>query len=408
MKLIEYIFESDINDLKKHIKQEVDNTDKDHEQLLKKIDKMLSTKGLSREQFTNRLTEVGLGYAEKTLIQKINSYDNLPEFIAMYNDIEKLPSIADLLKANNIYELFGGFKIEKDLLKELGDLELASGGINKGKFEILTQLFIKDINTNNKNYKSDSIWKSGDINAGGLALEYKLSGARIVGQGTLNSPELVYKKMIELIKSINDNNDISNLQKEQSSLLRFWNPNELEKTLDNIEKNDNNLKEIINNIDKCFQNKKNFEKCFELLIKAKYSDDLINGIIAESMLEQIPERKYKISKEEHNKFIEFVKNEQYAPISNSKPDYNKMKLIYGAFHMYFYQHTENFDYMILFKKSGDAAKGTPDGAYVVITKEEYKDFESIRTALIDKNINIATMPGYGTAREYAITITCKS
>ena len=64
--------------------------------------------------------------------------------------------------------------------------------------------------------------------------------------------------------------------------------------------------------------------------------------------------------------------------------------------------------MILFKKKGNASKGIPDGKYVVINKDEFKNFESIKTAFINKKIKVATMPAYNTTREYAITITCKS
>ena len=407
--LIEYFFESEnLQDLKDHIKDNVDDSTEKDESLLKKIDKMLQGKGLSRETFEKRLEEVGLSYATKTLIQKINHFDNLPEFITMYGDIDKLPSTADLLKSSDIYELFGKYNIDKELLEELAELELAKSGINKGKFEILTQLFIKDMSTGNKNYSDDGGHKSGDVNAGGFAIEYKLSGARIVGQGTLTSPELIYNEFEKLLKDVLYADNIDTLQKNQSSLLRNYKPDELEKELDDIETKDNLNKEIFDNIDNCFKKEANFKKLFTLIQKCKINDNLINTIIAKSILKQIPKNKYKISKEEETSFIEFVTNKQNAPIQDGTPDYTKIKYVFGAFHMYFYQHIERFDYMILFKKKGDASKGIPDGKYVVINKDEFKDFESIKTAFIDKKINVATMPAYNTAREYAITITCKS
>lgn len=407
--LLDYFFESEeLQDLKDHIKDNVDDTTEKDETLLKKIDKMLSSKGLSRETFEKRLEDVGLSYASKTLLQKINHFDNLPEFITMYNDIDKLPSMADLLKSTDIYELFGKYNIDKELLEELADLELAKGGINKGKFEILTQLFIKDISEGNKNYSDGKTHKSGDVNGGGFAVEYKLSGARIVGQGTLTSPELIYNEFENLLKDILYSDNIKELQKNQSSLLRNYKPSELEKELDNIEKENNVIDEIFNNIDNCFKKQDNFKKLFNIISELKIDDTLLNTIIAKSILKQIPKNKYKISEEEETSFIEFVTNKQNSPIQDYKPDYTKLKYVFGAFHMYFYQHIENFDYMILFKKKGAADSGTPDGKYVVITKDEFKNFESIKTAFIDKKINIAKMPGYGTAREYAITITCKS
>lgn len=420
--LKEYFLESkeiqEIQDLKNRIKNEIDKTDETYLTLLQKINKLLSSKGLDNKLFTDRLEFVGLGYAQKTILQKINAYDNLPEFINMYANNDKLPSSIDLIKGNNIYDLI--FKdnesdreitkdINKELIEDLADLTLSKNSITKGNYEILTQLFLKDINKDNKNYEG----KHGDINAEGngkgIAIEYKVSGARMLGQGTLNSPEVIYKKMEELIKNIYNNSDItSKSQEKQSSLIRLWQDNELEKALDEIEINSQTYEKICKNIDKCFQSNKadknhpvkNFDTLFQLLIDANFSPELINSIITNSLLEQIPSSKRDKNDNENEEFLKFVRN--YSPVQNDAPNYDNMKIIFGVMHMYFYQRIENFDYMVIFKKN------TSKGDYIVLTHEDYKNFNTLKDAMDKHNLKVGTMPGYKNgAREYAVTIICK-
>ena len=373
--------------------------------------------------FTDRLEFVGLGYAQKTILQKINAYDNLPEFINMYANNDKLPSSIDLIQGNNIYDLIFKDKesdreitkdINKELIEDLADLTLSKNSITKGNYEILTQLFLKDINKDNKNYES----KHGDINAEGngkgIAIEYKVSGARMLGQGTLNSPEVIYKKMEESITSIFKSADISDTQQKQSSLIRLWQDNELEKALDDVAKNINikttpeTREKILKNIDKCFQSNKadknhpvkNFDTLFQLLIDAEFPQGLIDSIIADSLLEQIPSSKRDKNNNENEKFLEFVRN--YSPVQNGDPNYDNIKIIFGVMHMYFYQRIENFDYMVIFKKNKSK------GDYIVLTREDYKDFNTLKAAMDKHNLKVGTMPGYKNgAREYAVTIICK-
>lgn len=405
----EYTFESkEFQDLKNHIKKEIDKTDETYLALLQKINKLLSSKGLDGKLFNDRLEFVGLKYAQKTILQKINAYDNLPEFINMYANVEQLPSSIDLINGNNIYKLISDREITKDINKELiddlADLTLSKNSITKGNYEILTQLFLKDINKENKNYAD----KHGDINANGFAIEYKVSGARMLGQGTLNSPELIYKKMEELISNIYNSDIISKTQEKQSSLIRIWQPNELDNVIDDIETSLHTYEEICKNIDKCFQSNKidknhpvkNFDTLFQLLIDAHFSQNLINSIIAESLLEQIPSKKYKITTTEIEIFLNFV--QEYSPVQNNTPNYNNMKIIFGVMHMYFYQCIENFDYLIVFKKNKSKGK------YIVLNRKDYSDFKSLKDAMDKHNLKVGTMPGYKNgAREYAVTITCK-
>ena len=130
--LKEYFLESkeiqEIQDLKNRIKNEIDKTDETYLTLLQKINKLLSSKGLDNKLFTDRLEFVGLGYAQKTILQKINAYDNLPEFINMYANNDKLPSSIDLIKGNNIYDLiFKDNESDREIMRG-GRYEYRRGG----------------------------------------------------------------------------------------------------------------------------------------------------------------------------------------------------------------------------------------------------------------------------------------
>lgn len=402
--LLNFIFESDdLKDLKTHIKKEVDQTDEAHEKLLVKVDKMLNQRGLSREVFEKTLDKNGLSFCYKALLRTIDYYDSVPEFIQMYNDPDSMIKTETLLENNDIYELFNNvnnIKFDKDLIKELAFTELSSKNISKGKFEILSQLFLSDINEGNKNYDG----KSGDINAGGYALEYKLSGARIQGQGTLENPKEIYRELKKLLLDITNKDNISKLQKEQSSLIRFYKDDELEKELDAIESDISNLEGIFKLIDSydCLKTEQKYNEFINELSKLNISDDLINGILASAILKQIPDNKFKISKDDESNFIEFVKNPKNAPVVKSKPIVKNLKTVFGAFQMWLYQHIENFDKMVIFKKKGKVASGK----YIVIDRNEFKDFESIKTAMEDKNVEVESLPGINEPRSYAIVIRC--
>ena len=58
--------------------------------------------------------------------------------------------------------------------------------------------------------------------------------------------------------------------------------------------------------------------------------------------------------------------------------------------------------MVIFKKKGKVASGK----YVVINRNEFKDFESIKTAMEDKNVEVESLPGINEPRSYAIVIRC--
>ena len=132
------------------------------------------------------------------------------------------------------------------------------------------------------------------------------------------------------------------------------------------------------------------------------SNDLINGILASAILKQIPDNKFKISKDDETNFIEFVKNPKNAPVIKSKPNVKNLKTVFGAFQMWLYQHIENFDKMVIFKKQNKV----PTGKYVVIARHEFKDFESIKTAMADKKVEVESLPGIDEPRSYAIVIRC--
>ena len=290
--------------------------------------------------------------------------------------------------------------INKDLLVDLANLDLSSKNIAKGKFEILTQLFFGDINKNNANYSG----KFGDINIGGQSLEYKLSGGALKGHNTIKSPKSIYKNFKRIcLDAISVKDKTDETQLKQSSLIRLWNSDELNSSLDAALLDNDFSTYVRNNSDNFLQNISNYNNFINGFAEFNLEDDFINHILALSILHQLPKDKFELDNATHkeiiNNFCEFV--QKMKPVNNKQPNIKAMKYILLVFHMWFYHYIEKFDNIIIFSKD---SKSTINGNYVVINNENFDSFDKLYQICKDKKIGIDNLIFANNPRAYATTV----
>ena len=119
----------------------------------------------------------------KNIIRILNANDDIDSFIELTNNKDSLPTAKDFIKYSNVYDLFASASLSKNTLQELAEERPSKNSITRGAFEILCELLLRDTNTGNKNYEG----KAGDVNAGGLAIEFKGPQARVKGQKEHNA-----------------------------------------------------------------------------------------------------------------------------------------------------------------------------------------------------------------------------
>lgn len=272
----------------------------------------------------------------------------------------------ELNENNNIYDLIQSkCDIPKRILEKIARLNNPSSrNITRGIYEILIELFS---NVRKNNIPCNG--KNGDINFKNYTIEIKQSGARIAGQGTLDTAQKIDNRFIELCKyhKIND-------------------------------------KELIKSGQQIFKSKKNINKFNELLCKYisnnLYNYDKIIEILSDSLLAQFD----KVRSKEFVEFKNFIKSKNLIN-HNNEIDLNIIKNIFGVIDMYFYQKYENWDSMIIFygRNSEEIIK---NGNYVVIDKSDCISFENLYNKMYNElKITHDKYPGYSTRyREWSLDL----
>lgn len=152
----------------------------------------------------------------KNITRILNANDDIENFINIANDPSILPSAADFVKSDNVYKLFGDF-LSKNSLMEIAEEKPSKFSITRGAFEILCELLLRDTNEGNKNYSG----KAGDVNAGGLALEFKGPQARVKGQKEHNA-SLIDTKFNEIMKTlVPDHKDVKQVFSSQTNMKKY-------------------------------------------------------------------------------------------------------------------------------------------------------------------------------------------
>lgn len=377
-----YIFESDdIETLKSVIISDIKNLDSDDEddvKLIKRISNVLANANVSQDGILNKISSSGLRFMQNFLLRSFEHNNQLVEVAKLLEDDDNLISSKELItgdREKNIYDLMSKYNLNIDLLKELSTTKGSSNNVNKGDFEVLSQLFLKDITKDNK----PTSGKNGDINTvDSGTIEYKVCGARLCGQGTLYSPSLIYRHLNSLLdKRYGKSDDID------------W-------------------KTIINGKNKgIFCSQKNAQQFIKDVynIYPKLTDDELNTMFAESLMYQFPQNdsRYNITDDDIKKFIQFVVND--CPIVKNKTyEIKNTQNAIGAMHIYFYQKFENWDYMMLFAKDKSQA-GKINGKYVYISaNDDMKSFKDIVNLFNTYNIKIDSAIKISQSREYASQI----
>lgn len=137
--------------------------------------------GKSIENFRKVLSSKGIGECSRYVEYIVQEYGQFNDMLDILNDPKKQIDGKKVLDGKNIYELLSGTGLNENMLKEIADLKISNKkSINRGKYEILLTLFIKDIVIANA---GDLTFKTG---SGECHLEVKCDDARICNQKVPN------------------------------------------------------------------------------------------------------------------------------------------------------------------------------------------------------------------------------
>ena len=277
-------------------------------------------------------------------------------------------SAKDFVNSNNIYDLINSRCKDTDnnpifslkTLETLAKFDKRSG-TQAGKFEFICQLFMKNINEQNKGRN--------DINTkDGIEFEFKGFRGSIRSQETTHNPSVVYKEFKELLSNLLSD-DTSKVQSKQSSLIRL-NTN-LDKQLDEIEKyNYDFYTDVVTNLGKYdfLKSKKIFNTYFNKLLTCGISDKTLNEILGKSLIKQIQLPTGYDRDIETEKIINFLNDNN--SFESQKANANIFWENILVIHLYFYYGHHHWSYLTVF----GVIKSSPvvyDGLYVCIGKEYF-------------------------------------
>ena len=333
--LIEIISEAISDDLKQQlidIIQSPEFTDKQAKKMIRAID----DPKLLIDTLYSYFEERGCEDDVKNIIRILNANDDIDSFIELTNNKDSLPTAKDFIKSSNVYDLFASTSISKNALQELAEEKPSRRSITRGAFEILCELLLRDINAGNKNYSG----KAGDINAGGLAIEFKGPKACVKGQ-----------------------------KEHNASLI----DDEFNKIYKTIVPDHKDAKQI-------FASQKNMKVYFDDL---NVADDVIFEIISKSLQAQYD-------------FNEDLSSLQPSIVKNGKVNYSNVTRLMGCIQLKGYWEDEHWDYICIFHgKEGDLA--IKKGDYTCIPATDASD---IVTTFNNSHITLTGGGnGYGTVRD---------
>lgn len=416
--LLQLFLESeDLEDLKDQIINNVKNSN--NQKILKKVNKFFelsddeykTVKSNIQEYFANHCgwkVKISENIRQKIKVHSATKliYKLLEEIKDESSKNEHFLTAEKIIHGSNLYDLINeytksvikndkSFKNNFDqeafdkLLKDIGSFTLG-GKVATGAMEFLSVMFLKDLNPQNKKGQDKVVC---DINTKKYGLEYKASGARIVGNKEESkplSPQEIDKKFIELIKKEFDSSKETDTQKNKnqaSSTIRS-NGNlddELEKAL-----KDKDVVDFINKLsqrDNLFRNgnpKKNgiqLSSVLEPFIEFGIDENKLNNIVLESFLAQVPRLKCDDSSKKY--LIE-----KYPFIQKGKSNNNNLRHIFLILGLCNYWLAEQWDYMILFDSP-------ENGNYYVINAPKSGDLIKSMDEHVQKYAYSDANPAYG-------------
>ena len=406
--LVNFIFESNIQELKDLLINNINKLSIEDEKLIRKLTRLSSSAVYA-------LSVIWLDYSsldklKDTVMAKLEFLDIIEDLENIYsnhfnNDDSGMITFDDIINGTDIYDLIlsktKNTNITKDVLFELSNFQMSIASITKGPFEILMQLFLSDI-------KKYNIGKA-DINDKYGEMELKGTGARVMSKTAWARPIMVYDYLTEKIESIPS-------VLKSSSLPDNFN---IDAELNKIEKELSNSKKSYNlNIDTndAFATEKNFITFIENIysiddIKSTNLESILNIIILESILMQVKYNGVDIDKFK-KQFIETI-IDKCPPVENNKANYNNLNKSIFLMQFYAYYTIEKFNKLIVFAKD-TKNKGKFTGKYMVIdVSNEHNPFEYL-IDLINKNNGLSYAGGFsklftksgntGTPRDYASMI----
>lgn len=346
-KLVKYLLESKIEDMKMFISKSINDTN--DEKVIKRIHDILLKSEFDSDVIEKFLRDRAIDDAKKLIISAFESNSNLAEFFELCKGEINLPSAADLVAGSNIYDVFDNLGFDKDTLMDLATINPPRNSVTRGWYEILSQIFLKDLTIGNRG--------RGDVNAGSMyQIEYKAPNARIKGQN-IESTEKIDRKFEELTSGLID---LKSARLERGYLC------------------------LVNNINKVSD-----------LLKNVPTDEVIN-IIAKSLISQFDDN--------NTEWMEFVYNHKSELFKGKNLNSDFIKELFGVMDMYFYQRDEKFTHMILFKGKERNDKGD----YIVMNADMFNTFESIYNSIKSLGIIFTAMPRVSkNSREWVVQIAAK-
>ena len=367
-----YILESNKTDLIDKIKAELNKLD---EEKLYKILNIIEP--INKDKLTEKFKKLGLDSAKDGILGLIENEFSQKERKFILNNIiltdnddnenDYKFSADEFVNSNNIYDLINSKCKDTDnnpifslkTLETLAKFDKRSG-TQAGKFEFICQLFMKNINEQNKGRN--------DINTkDGIEFEFKGFKGSIRSQETTHNPSVVYKEFKELLSDLLSD-DTSKVQSKQSSLIRLY--TDLDKQLDEIEYNYDFYTDVVTNLGKYdfLKTKEIFNTYFNKLLTYGISDDTLNTFLGISLIRQIQLPTGYNRDTETEKIIQFLKKNN--SFEGQKANANIFWKNILVIHLYFYYGHHHWSYLTVF----GAVKSSPvvyDGSYVCIGKENF-------------------------------------
>lgn len=271
-------------------------------------------------------------------------------------EVSNLPNTEKFLNSNNVFTLFGksGLGFSDDLIKDLIEIRTPKNSIARGPFEVLCLCLMADIAPEN-DAKKIGRKRSSDVNTTSKegCLEFKGDDARVKGMA-LRSPEFIDKKMVELLTDKILTKDLKHIK--------------------NIFSKQANIENILNSI----------------IVPVVYKDNdptELQKILAYSIAAQFEDG----AEKDIEGFIKYIWDDIFK---NGKFDKKIFSKVFGVLDMHYYQKSDEWDNMIIFKNKAS-------GIYTVINKSEVQDLNSLWR---NNKITFTGNPKPGSPLDYAVHI----
>lgn len=291
--------------------------------------------------FKNRLSNIDINDDSQQSIIRLLRDVNMIDRYCSYIEKPSI-SVSDFINGSNLFKVLGKLRFTSKSIKKLATFQAKDKrGTALGNYEVLLKLVLSDyINTT----RLDG--KGGDIIAGGIAIEIKGDGGRLIGQNPGEAEKLndSFYKFFRL-KNQSAFNDFSKNCVELLKQLKpkksvNGEPEQVDPKIDNPFVNPTKVYAVVKCLLDAGYSKEDIAKATALAMNAYYGDH--DGDVIEDLI-----LKY------------------WDDISKK---YSLIHRIIGCYQLIKYQEAEKWDYIAIF----DERNKIINGEYIMISKDQLK------------------------------------